>query len=141
MTTIHRLAIVNRGEPAMRCIAAVKELNRESIQPIVAIVLYTEPDAASWFVREAHEAVLLGPATSADADGHRGSTYLDIDRLMASLRVARADSLWVGWGSQTEYDRLAKACELAGIAFIGPPAQRTLIGARRTAAAGRKVST
>ena len=69
MTTIHRLAIVNRGEPAMRCIAAVKELNRESIQPIVAIVLYTEPDAASWFVREAHEAVLLGPATSADADG------------------------------------------------------------------------
>ena len=63
--TIRRLAIVNRGEAAMRCISAVAELNRESRDPIATIALYTQPDATAWFVREASEAVLLGPPTFA----------------------------------------------------------------------------
>ena len=45
MTTIHRLAVVNRGEAAMRCLSAVAELNCESGEPIDTIALYTEPDA------------------------------------------------------------------------------------------------
>ena len=63
MTTIHRLAIVNRGEPAMRCISAIAELNRESSSAITTIALYTEPDATAWFVREASEAVCSGRPT------------------------------------------------------------------------------
>ncbi len=120
MTTIHRLAIVNRGEPAMRCISAVAELNEASSEPITMIALYTEPDATSWFVREAHEAVLLGPATYADDEGHRKSTYLDLDRLMAALAAARADAVWVGWGFVAESAEFARRCEEAGINFIGP---------------------
>ena len=67
-SSIRRLAIVNRGEPAMRCLAAVGELARESGEPITTIALYTEPDAASWFVREASETVPLGPALVTPAD-------------------------------------------------------------------------
>ncbi len=121
MTTIQRLAVVNRGEAAMRCLSAVAELNAESDEPITTIALYTEPDATSWFVREANEAVSLGAATFVDADGTRNSSYLDLDRVMAALAEARADSVWVGWGFVAESADFAARCEQAGITFIGPP--------------------
>ena len=62
-----RLAIVNRGEPAMRLIHAVRELNAQRDEPIVLIALYTEVERQAMFVREADEAVCLGPATAARA--------------------------------------------------------------------------
>ncbi len=120
MTAIHRLAIVNRGEPAMRCISAIAELNRESSSAITTIALYTEPDATAWFVREASEAVSLGPAYVTGADGHRQSSYLDLDRLMTALAQARADAVWVGWGFVAESADFAERCERAGITFVGP---------------------
>ncbi len=123
VTTIHRLAIVNRGEAAMRCIAAVAELNSESSDPIATIALYTQPDSAAWFVREASEAVLLGPATFADPDGRRKSTYLDLDRLMTAIADTRADAVWVGWGFVAESAEFAQRCERAGITFIGPSSE------------------
>ena len=70
--TIKRLAIVNRGEPAMRLLAAVGELNRErgDDEQITVIALFTDPDASSWFVRQADVAVHLGFATWVDpSDG------------------------------------------------------------------------
>ena len=121
MSNIRRLAIVNRGEPAMRCLAAVGEYVRQTCEPITTIALYTEPDAASWFVREASEAVALGPAIRTDPDGSRHSAYLDIDRLMEVLTAAHADSVWVGWGFVAESAEFAERCEQAGITFIGPP--------------------
>ncbi len=114
MTTIHRLAVVNRGEAAMRCLSAVAELNAESDEPITTIALYTEPDATSWFVREASEAVSLGAATFIDADGSRNSSYLDLDRVMAALAEARADAVWVGWGFVAESADFAERCEQRG---------------------------
>jgi acetyl/propionyl-CoA carboxylase alpha subunit/acetyl-CoA carboxylase carboxyltransferase component len=121
VTTIHRLAVVNRGEAAMRCLCAVAELNHESGEPIETVALYTEPDATSWFVREATEAVSLGAATFTDDDGNRQSSYLDLDRVMAALTQARADAVWVGWGFVAESADFAERCERAGITFIGPP--------------------
>ena len=121
MTTIHRLAVVNRGEAAMRCLSAVAELNSESAEQITTIAIYTEPDATSWFVREASEAVSLGAATFVDDDGNRQSSYLHLDRLMAALEQARADAVWVGWGFVAESADFAERCERAGITFIGPP--------------------
>jgi acetyl/propionyl-CoA carboxylase alpha subunit/acetyl-CoA carboxylase carboxyltransferase component len=123
MSSVRRLAIVNRGEPAMRCLAAVGELARESGEQITTIALYTEPDAASWFVREASEAVPLGPALFVGPDGDRHSAYVDLDRLMAALAAAHADSVWVGWGFAAESAEFAARCEQAGIAFIGPPSE------------------
>jgi acetyl/propionyl-CoA carboxylase alpha subunit/acetyl-CoA carboxylase carboxyltransferase component len=121
VTNLHRLAIVNRGEAAMRCLSAVAEINLNSAEPITTIAMYTEPDATSWFVREATEAVPLGAATFVDADGNRQSSYLDLDRVMTALAQARADAVWVGWGFAAESADFAERCESAGITFIGPP--------------------
>ena len=121
VTTIRRLAVVNRGEAAMRCLSAVAELNHESSEQIETIALCTEPDLMSWFAREATEAVSLGAATFTDDDGNRESSYLDLDRVMATLAQARADAVWVGWGFAAESAEFAERCERAGITFVGPP--------------------
>lgn len=57
-----RLAIVNRGEPAMRLINAVREWNEEGRPPLRTIAVYTAADRRAMFVRAADEAVLIGPA-------------------------------------------------------------------------------
>src|SRR5258707_1550588 len=75
----HRVAIVNRGEPAMRLINAVREWNAEGRPALRVIAVYTAADRHATFVREADEAVLIGPPpsdTGADAAFAR-SPYLD----------------------------------------------------------------
>lgn len=124
-TSIRRLAIVNRGEPAVRALTAVAELNQaggggDGEPPIETVVLYTDPDADAWYVREADVAVPLGPATYVDADGTRRSRYLDEAAVVAALRAAEADAVWVGWGFVSEHASFARACEEAGIVFVGP---------------------
>jgi acetyl/propionyl-CoA carboxylase alpha subunit/acetyl-CoA carboxylase carboxyltransferase component len=119
---LRRLAIVNRGEPAIRALEAVAELNRDGVvPPITTIVVHTTLDADAWFVRMADEAVSIGPATYVDpVDGHRKSTYLDEARVLAALRDVRADAAWVGWGFVAEHASFAERCEEAGIVFVGP---------------------
>jgi acetyl/propionyl-CoA carboxylase alpha subunit/acetyl-CoA carboxylase carboxyltransferase component len=117
-----RLAIVNRGEPAMRCIRAVRELNEEHGNAIRTIALYTEPERRAMFAREADEAVLIGPAAFLDRrDGERKNGYLDYDALERALVAARADAAWVGWGFVSEHAEFAELCERLGIVFVGPP--------------------
>ncbi|GAA4607334.1 acetyl/propionyl-CoA carboxylase alpha subunit/acetyl-CoA carboxylase carboxyltransferase component [Actinoplanes octamycinicus] len=122
--TIHRLAIVNRGEAAIRALTAVQELNRAGDRPpITTIALWTDPDEHAWFVREADEAVALGPATYLDPDsGHRQSAYLDEPAVLAAVQAAGADTVWVGWGFLAERASFAERCEQAGITFVGPSA-------------------
>src|SRR6266508_2553159 len=122
MRTIRRLAIVNRGEPAMRALAAVAELNEAGdAPPISTIVVHTDPDAQAWYVREADEGLSLGPATYVDpADGHRKSRYLDEPAVIEALRRAEVDAVWVGWGFLAEQASFAQRCEEAGILFVGP---------------------
>ncbi|RMF76024.1 MAG: ATP-grasp domain-containing protein [Acidobacteria bacterium] len=119
-----RIAIVNRGEPAMRLIHAAREFAREQGERLVTIALFTEPDRDAMFVREADEAVALGEATFVDPrDGQRKSTYLDYDRLREALATSGADAAWVGWGFVAEHPEFAELCEELGIVFIGPPAR------------------
>ena len=61
-----RVAIVNRGEAAVRFIHAAREFNREHGTSISTIALYTEPDRHAMFVREADEAISLGAARRID---------------------------------------------------------------------------
>src|SRR5689334_21149437 len=98
MTQIRRLAIVNRGEPAMRVLAAVAELNASGEHPpITTIAVHTDPDARAWYVSEADEAISLGSATYVDpATGHRTSRYLDEEYVVRRLSEAGADAVWVG---------------------------------------------
>jgi acetyl/propionyl-CoA carboxylase alpha subunit/acetyl-CoA carboxylase carboxyltransferase component len=121
MSGVRRLAIANRGEPAMRCLAAASELGDDFGEPVTTIALYTDPDAASLFVWQADEAVSLGPAMITDSRGGRHAAYVDIDALMGALARARADSVWPGWGFVAESADFAARCEEAGITFVGPP--------------------
>ncbi len=118
-----RIAIVNRGEAAMRLIHAVQELNREQDSPVAAVALFTEPDRNSMYVRYADDAVSLGPPTFLDGNGHPMSTYLDYERLERALVEARVDAAWVGWGFVAEHAAFAELCERLHIEFVGPEAR------------------
>ncbi len=97
-----RIAIVNRGEPAVRLINAVREYSVEHDLDLRTIALYTEPDRRAMFVREADEAFDLGPATYTDGTGQRRVGYLDYGRLTEALLATEADAVWVGWGFVAE---------------------------------------
>ncbi|MFC1641206.1 carboxyl transferase domain-containing protein [Myxococcota bacterium] len=116
-----RIAIVNRGEPAMRLIHAVRELNEEVGSALQTVALFTEPDRRSMFVREAEEAYCLGPASFVDPhDDRRKSKYLDYEALKQALVESRAHAAWVGWGFVAEHADFADLCAELGVTFIGP---------------------
>ena len=117
-----RLAIVNRGEPAMRLIHAVDELNQHSEHPITVIALFTESERDAMFVRQADEAVCLGPSLVDDGQGGRRVGYLDYAALERTLKTARADAAWVGWGFVAEQPKFVELCDRLEIVFVGPDA-------------------
>ncbi|HEY0811678.1 MAG TPA: carboxyl transferase domain-containing protein [Pseudonocardia sp.] len=112
-----RVAIVNRGEPAMRLINAVREWNAEGLVPLRTIAVHTAVDRHAMFVREADEAVLIGPD---DPDYLGPSPYLDYAELERALTLARAEAVWPGWGFVSEKAEFARLCRDLGIVFIGP---------------------
>ena len=112
MTSITRLAIVNRGEAAMRAIHAVRELNDSREEPIRVIALYSESERHALFVRQADERYCIGPA----------SAYLDYEALERALTETRADAAWVGWGFVAEHPAFSELCARLGIVFAGPDA-------------------
>ena len=116
-----RIAIINRGEPAMRFIHAAREFSQEHGVPLRTIALFTQPDRHAMFVREADEAVSIGSAQFTDPDTHRPkSSYLNYQRLEQALAAARADAAWVGWGFVAEHAAFADLCHEMGIVLIGP---------------------
>ncbi|HEX5299837.1 MAG TPA: carboxyl transferase domain-containing protein [Streptosporangiaceae bacterium] len=116
-----RVAVVNRGEPAMRLINAVREWNAEGRPPLRVIAVYTAADRQATFVRQADEAVLIGPEDPGAA--FEGSPYLDYAELERALRACRADAVWPGWGFVSEKAEFAELCDRLGITFIGPSAE------------------
>src|SRR5512146_1857908 len=116
-----RVAIVNRGEAAMRFIHAAREFNQEHGTALRTIALFTEPDAHAMFVREADEAVLLGPAqVSHPSTGEPISSYVHYGRLQQALQAAHADAVWPGWGFVAEHADFSDLCRNMGVVFIGP---------------------
>ena len=110
-----RVAIVNRGEAAMRLIHAVRDLNAERDRtPIRTIALHTDEERAAMFAREADEAYSLGPAAA--------RPYIDLAVLERVLVECAADAVWVGWGFVAEDPVFADLCERLGVTFIGPSA-------------------
>ncbi|GAB09774.1 acyl-CoA carboxylase [Gordonia araii NBRC 100433] len=107
-----RIAIVNRGEAAMRLINAVRDLNAETGQQVQTVALYTDVDRTATFVREADLAYDLGPAAA--------RPYLNLELLKQALRETEADAAWVGWGFVAEDPAFAELCERVGVTFIGP---------------------
>ncbi|ROO85069.1 acetyl/propionyl-CoA carboxylase alpha subunit [Actinocorallia herbida] len=107
-----RIAIVNRGEAAMRLIHAVRDIAAETGTRIETVALHTDVDRASAFVREADLAYDLGPASL--------RPYLDLKVLEKALKETGADAAWVGWGFVAEDPAFAELCEEIGVAFVGP---------------------
>ncbi|GAA5066474.1 ATP-binding protein [Nocardia callitridis] len=107
-----RIAIVNRGEAAMRLIHAVRDLAAETGQAIETVALHTDVDRSATFVREADIAYDLGPAAA--------RPYLDLKKLEQALVATGADAAWVGWGFVAEDPAFAELCEQIGITFVGP---------------------
>ena len=114
---LRRIAIVNRGEPAMRLIHAVRELRFATGAELSTVALHTSAEHSAMFVREADDAMCLDAGTGALAPG---SPYLDLAILERALRSARVDAAWVGWGFVAERPEFAELCERLDIIFVGP---------------------
>jgi acetyl/propionyl-CoA carboxylase alpha subunit/acetyl-CoA carboxylase carboxyltransferase component len=111
---ISRIAIVNRGEAAMRCIRAVKLLRALEDSKLEVVALYTKPDRDAPFVRHADMAALL------PSDAGAVAAYLDHDRVIAVLREWGVDAVWPGWGFVAEDPVFVDRLAAEGIAFLGP---------------------
>jgi acetyl/propionyl-CoA carboxylase alpha subunit/acetyl-CoA carboxylase carboxyltransferase component len=110
-----RVAIVNRGEAAMRLIHAVRELNAEGGPQLETVALHTDGESGAKFVREADTAYPLGPASA--------RPYLDLAVLERALRETGADAAWVGWGFVAEDPAFAELCDRLDVTFVGPSAE------------------
>ncbi|MER7469659.1 carboxyl transferase domain-containing protein [Micromonospora sp. NPDC000018] len=110
-----RVAIVNRGEAAMRLIHAVRDLAAETGARIETVALHTDVDRTATFVREADLSYDLGPASA--------RPYLDLKALERALVETGADAAWVGWGFVAEDPAFAELCEKVGVTFVDPSAE------------------
>lgn len=104
-----KVLVANRGEIALRVIAACRELG------IRTVVAHSQADRCSLPVRFADETVCIGPAPSR-------RSYLNRQAVLAAAETTGADAVHPGYGFLSERADLAEACAGAGIAFIGPPA-------------------
>ncbi|TNJ46833.1 acetyl-CoA carboxylase biotin carboxylase subunit [Phaeobacter sp. B1627] len=106
---IKRLLIANRGEIAVRIIRAAKAMDIHTIQA------HSEADADMLAVRQADEAVCIGPAQAAQS-------YLNVEAVVAAARATGADAVHPGYGFMAENPAFVRALEAAGITFVGPSA-------------------
>lgn len=124
MSLIHRpfrrVAIVNRGEAAVRFLRAARAWSKRRREPLEVVALFTTPDRDALFVREADAAIDLGEPLVAGANGAMRSAYLDVARVVSLLVAAGCDAVWPGWGFVSERPDFADACFEAGLVFIGP---------------------
>ncbi|MBN1251925.1 MAG: acetyl-CoA carboxylase biotin carboxylase subunit [Bacteroidales bacterium] len=104
-----KILIANRGEIALRIIRSAKEMG------IKTVAVYSEADRNSLHVKNADEAVLLGPAQS-------NQSYLLGDKIIEICKNLNVDAIHPGYGFLSENAEFAKKTEKAGIIFIGPDA-------------------
>jgi acetyl-CoA/propionyl-CoA carboxylase biotin carboxyl carrier protein len=103
-----KVLIANRGEIAIRVARTLREMG------IGSVAVYSEIDRDAPHVRAADEAFLLGPAVPAES-------YLNIAKIIEVAKEAGAEGIHPGYGFLAENADMARACDEAGITWIGPP--------------------
>ncbi|MDZ4192785.1 MAG: biotin carboxylase N-terminal domain-containing protein, partial [Pseudomonas sp.] len=119
MPAFNKILIANRGEIACRVMRTAIELGYRTV------AVYSEADSDARHVQIADEAVCIGPAQV-------NLSYLRIDAIIEAARKTGADAIHPGYGFLSENADFARACEAAGIVFIGPTMEAIhLMGSKR----------
>jgi acetyl-CoA carboxylase biotin carboxylase subunit len=104
-----KVLIANRGEIALRIIAACKEMGLKTV------AVHSEADRDSLHVRYADDDVCIGPAASKQS-------YLNISSIIAAAEITGADAIHPGYGFLSENPHFAEIVGECNLTFIGPPA-------------------
>jgi geranyl-CoA carboxylase alpha subunit len=119
MPAFNKILIANRGEIACRVMRTAQDLGYRTV------AVYSEADADARHVQQADEAVCIGPAQV-------NQSYLVIDNIIKAAQKTGADAIHPGYGFLSENADFARACEAAGIVFIGPTVEAIhLMGSKR----------
>jgi 3-methylcrotonyl-CoA carboxylase alpha subunit len=121
MTMIQSLLIANRGEIACRIIRTVREMG------IRTVAVYSDADAKALHVREADEAVHIGPSPARES-------YLIGEKIIAAAKATGAEAIHPGYGFLSENAEFAQAVADAGLVWVGPkPSSITAMGLKDAA--------
>jgi acetyl/propionyl-CoA carboxylase alpha subunit/acetyl-CoA carboxylase carboxyltransferase component len=119
---LKKLLIANRGEIAIRIARSAAEMG------IATLAVFAEDDAASLHTRHADAAVAL--------KGVGAAAYLDIAQLVGAARDSGCEAVHPGYGFLSENPAFARACDDAGLIFVGPTAETLALFGDKTAALG-----
>ena len=123
-TPFDTLLVANRGEIACRVMRTARRMGLKTI------AVYSDADASARHVREADEAVRLGPAAARES-------YLNIDAVIEAAKRTGTGAIHPGYGFLSENGHFVKALEEAGITFVGPPASAIAAMGDKSAAKAR----
>ena len=116
-----KVLVANRGAIACRILRTLKKMG------ISSVAVYSEADRHSLHVKQADEAVFIGPSATAQS-------YLSIDAILDAAEKTGAQAIHPGYGFLSENAAFAEACAGRGIVFIGPtPDQMRAFGLKHTA--------
>ncbi|UQS13153.1 acetyl/propionyl/methylcrotonyl-CoA carboxylase subunit alpha [Pseudomonas sp. HS6] len=119
MPAIHKILIANRGEIACRIQRTAQALGYRTV------AVFSDADADALHVQMADEAMNIGPAPVQQS-------YLNIPAILDAARRSGADAIHPGYGFLSENVGFARACEQAGLTFIGPSVEAIeLMGSKR----------
>jgi pyruvate carboxylase len=121
---MRKLLVANRSEIAIRCFRAATELGLRTV------AIYSHEDRFSLHRFKADESFLIGPAQG----GEPVRSYLNIAAIIAVAKTHEVDAIHPGYGFLSESAALARACEDAGIAFVGPTPEHLDVFGDKTAA-------